>query len=91
MVPFTVGNESSASEPAVTVFGAITCFGFLGGAVFPAVGLALAEVRPILAFGFFSACYVMSAILFAAIPESGHLLDAVAAESSSGGERRRGS
>jgi len=70
---FVVPLESPRIGPALagTAFGAITCFGFLGGAVFPAVGLALAEVRPILAFVFFSACYVIAASLFAALPETG--------------------
>jgi len=75
---FVVTLESPRIGPALagTALGAITCFGFLGGAVFPAVGLALAEVRPILAFVFFFACYVISAILFAAIPETGRRVEA---------------
>lgn len=74
---FVVPLESSRIGPALagTALGAITCFGFLGGAVFPAIGLALAEVRPILAFVFFSACYLLSASLFAALPETGHRVE----------------
>ena len=75
---FVVPIESARIGPVLagTAFGAITCFGFLGGAVFPAVGLALAEVRPIFALGFFSVCYLISASLFAALPETGRRVKA---------------
>ena len=75
---FVVPLESPRIGPALagSALGAITCFGFLGGAVFPVVGLALAEVRPILAFGFLSACYVISASFFAALPETGRRVEA---------------
>jgi NNP family nitrate/nitrite transporter-like MFS transporter len=58
-------------ELAGTAIGVATAAGFAGGTLFPAIGLTLAEARPVVAFAFFSGCYLLSALLFAIIRETG--------------------
>jgi NNP family nitrate/nitrite transporter-like MFS transporter len=49
---------------AGTALGLIVSAGFLGGSLFPALGMSLAETRPVAALGFFAAAFALSAAVF---------------------------
>ena len=49
----------------------ITSAGFLGGVLFPVIALRLSESHPVFGFAFFSGCYLLSALVFATIRETG--------------------
>jgi nitrate/nitrite transporter NarK len=66
-------------ELAGSAIGATLLAGFLGGFVSPIAGLALAQRSPAAAFLFWAACYALSALAFALLPETGK----------AGGERSR--
>lgn len=70
---FVVPIEMEGVGPARagTAVGIVTSAGFLGGVLSPLIGLRLSEAHPVLGFAFFSSCYLMSALLFAMIRETG--------------------
>jgi len=70
---FAVALELPAVGPrlAGSAAGMIVMAGFVGGFLSPIVGLALAEIRPLYGFAFWAGCYLLSAVLFLALPETG--------------------
>lgn len=70
---FAVPLELPAVGPALagSAVGTIVMAGFVGGFVSPLVGLALVEVDPLYGFAFWAGCYLLSALLFLALPETG--------------------
>ena len=63
--------EEVGEELAGSAIGAATAAGFVGGAISPLVGMALVAIDPILAFGFWTACFVAAAFLILAVRETG--------------------
>lgn len=70
---FVVPIEMEGVGPARagTAVGIVMGAGFLGGVLSPLIGLRLSETHPVQGFAFFSSCYLMSALLFAMIRETG--------------------
>jgi NNP family nitrate/nitrite transporter-like MFS transporter len=70
---FVVPVEMNRVGPALagTAIGVIVSAGFLGGSVLPALGMSLAESRPVTGMVFFSTSFVLSAFAFLLIRESG--------------------
>jgi nitrate/nitrite transporter NarK len=58
-------------ELAGSAIGVATTFGFLGGVLIPLVGMSLANIRPALGFALFTICFLLSALLFTAVRETG--------------------
>jgi nitrate/nitrite transporter NarK len=70
---FVVPIEMEGVGPARagTAVGIVMGAGFLGGVLSPLIGLRLSETHPVLGFAFFSCCYLVAALLFAMIRETG--------------------
>jgi len=70
---FVVPVEMKRVGPALagSAVGIIIGAGFLGGVLTPTIGMWLADRRPIAAFAFFAGCYLLSALLFLAVRETG--------------------
>jgi nitrate/nitrite transporter NarK len=62
--------ERVGAKLAGTAIGVIVSAGFLGGAVFPALGMSLAETRPVGGMAFFALAFLLSALTFVLVRET---------------------
>jgi NNP family nitrate/nitrite transporter-like MFS transporter len=70
---FVVPVEMERVGPALagSAIGVIISAGFLGGVLAPVLGMSLADSRPLLGFAFFTLCYLVAAVLFCIVRETG--------------------
>ena len=64
--PRQIGQPLAGSAVGIAISG-----GFAGGLLGPTLGMARVDVDPLLGFAFWGGCYALSALLFAAIRETG--------------------
>jgi predicted MFS family arabinose efflux permease len=64
-----VEQERIGAGLAGTAIGVIVSAGFLGGAIFPAFGMSVAESNPVGGMLFFSAAFLLSALTFLLVRE----------------------
>jgi NNP family nitrate/nitrite transporter-like MFS transporter len=63
--------EGVGAARAGSAIGVVNTAGFAGGVLMPLLGMRLVQVMPVLGIGFWAGCYVLSALCFAAIRETG--------------------
>jgi NNP family nitrate/nitrite transporter-like MFS transporter len=70
---FVVPIEMERVGPALagSAAGVLNTAGFAGGFLAPLIGMSLVRISPILGFAFWAGCYMVSALLFATIAETG--------------------
>jgi MFS family permease len=54
-----------------SAIGVVNAAGFAGGVLLPLLGMRLVQVRPVLGIAFWAGCYVVSALCFTIISETG--------------------
>jgi NNP family nitrate/nitrite transporter-like MFS transporter len=69
VVPIEMAEVGVARAGAA--IGMINTAGFAGGAVMPLLGMRLVQVKPVLGIAFWASCYMLSALCFTAIRETG--------------------
>ncbi len=70
---------------AGSAVGVETTAGFLGGSLSPLIGMSLVATAPLLGFGFWTACFVASAVLILAVSETGPRAPSSTSRAASGG------
>jgi MFS family permease len=70
---FVVPIEMDEVGPALagSAIGLVNAAGFGGGVIAPLVGMVLVRTAPVLGFAFWAGCFVVSALLFTAVRETG--------------------
>ncbi|HKA55303.1 MAG TPA: MFS transporter [Candidatus Binatia bacterium] len=70
---FVVPIEMEGVGPrlAGSAIGVVNAAGFAGGVLMPLLGMKLVQVRPVLGLGLWAGCFVLSALCFAAVRETG--------------------
>jgi NNP family nitrate/nitrite transporter-like MFS transporter len=63
--------EGVGAARAGSAIGVVNTAGFAGGVLMPLLGMRLVQVTPVLGIGFWTGCYVLSALCFTAIRETG--------------------
>jgi NNP family nitrate/nitrite transporter-like MFS transporter len=66
-----IESEGVGGELAASAVGVITAAGFLGGFLSPLIGMRLVALDAQLGFGFWTLCFVASALLILAVRETG--------------------
>lgn len=67
----SIEMEGVGAARAGSAIGVVNTAGFAGGVLMPLLGMRLVQVTPVLGIGFWAGCYVLSALCFAAIRETG--------------------
>jgi nitrate/nitrite transporter NarK len=67
----TIEMEGVGASLAGSAIGVVNTAGFAGGVLMPLVGMRLVQVRPMLGITFWAGCYVLSALCFLLISETG--------------------
>lgn len=67
----TIEMNGVGSRLAGSAIGVVNAAGFAGGVLLPLLGMRLVQVRPVLGIAFWAGCYVMSALCFTIISETG--------------------
>src|SRR5262249_59515101 len=70
---FVVPIEMEGVGPrlAGSAIGVVNAAGFAGGVLMPLLGMKLVQVRPGLGLGLWAGCFVLSALCFVAVRETG--------------------
>src|SRR5262245_3458953 len=70
---FVVPIEMEGVGPSLagSAIGVVNTAGFAGGVLMPLLGMRLVQVRPVLGIGLWAGCFVLSALCFTAIRETG--------------------
>jgi MFS family permease len=63
--------EGVGAARAGAAIGMVNIAGFAGGVLMPLLGMRLVQVSPVLGIGFWTGCYVLSALCFTIIRETG--------------------
>jgi MFS family permease len=71
LIVVTIELEGVGPSLAGSAIGVVNAAGFAGGVLMPLLGMRLVQVRPVLGIGFWAGCFVLSALCFAAIRETG--------------------
>jgi MFS family permease len=66
-----VEMEGIGAARAGSAIGVVNTAGFAGGVLLPLIGMRLVQVTPVLGIGFWTGCYVLSALCFTVIRETG--------------------
>ena len=67
----TIEMEGVGARLAGSAIGVVNAAGFAGGVLLPLLGMRLVQVRPVLGIAFWAGCYVVSALCFTIISETG--------------------
>jgi hypothetical protein len=70
----SIEMEGVGAARAGSAIGVVNTAGFAGGVLMPLLGMRLVQITPVLGIGFWAGCYVLSALCFAAIHETGSRL-----------------
>ena len=70
---FVVPIEMEGVGPSLagSAIGVVNAAGFAGGVLMPLLGMRLVQIRPVLGIGLWAGCFVLSALCFTAIRETG--------------------
>ena len=70
---FVVPIEMEGVGPGLagSAIGVVNAAGFAGGVLMPLLGMRLVQIRPVLGLGFWAGCFVLSALCFTRIRETG--------------------
>jgi len=66
--------EEVGPSLAGSAIGVVNAAGFAGGVLMPLLGMRLVQIRPVLGIGLWAGCFVLSALCFTAIRETGSRL-----------------
>jgi MFS family permease len=67
----TIEMEGVGARLAGSAIGVVNVAGFAGGVLLPLLGMRLVQIRPVLGIAFWAGCYVLSALCFTMISETG--------------------
>ena len=67
----SIEMEGVGAARAGSAIGVVNTAGFAGGVLMPLLGMRLVQVTPMLGIGFWTSCYVLSALCFTVIRETG--------------------
>ena len=66
----SIEMEGIGAVRAGSATGVVNASGFSGGVLMPLLGMRLVQITPVLGIGFWTGCYVLSALCFSVIRET---------------------